>query len=103
MQIFVQLLSGKTVCMDVTNDTLVADVVTHANSVDVKDVADVKDADVEGNIESKPRYHGCIYLRGFYEAEHPMMVQSGEVLPLERLLRELYLKQIIKEIVLLAY
>jgi len=97
MQIFVQLFSGKTVCMDVTNNTRVEDVVTHANSVDV---------DVDGTTESKPRYpryQGCVYLRGFYEAEHPMMVQQGEVLPLERLLRELFLKQIIKEIVLLAY
>jgi hypothetical protein len=85
MQIFIQLLSGKTMSMDVQNNSRVRDVVSYINTL------------------GPEVYQGCLFLRAFYEQEHPMVVQRGEVLPADLLLRDMYVNKIIKEVTLLAY
>lgn len=90
MQIFVRLSTGKTVTMDVTQDTKVADVIQFANMWS-------NDTETE-----RPCYQAMRFSKAFYEEEHPMTVKPGDVLGQELVLRDLYVHGVIKEITLLA-
>lgn len=86
MQIFFQLRSGKTVCVDVNQDASIQSVLDEVNSREDSD------------------YSVCFYKKAFYEEEHPMApsVHAGQVLDPAGKLQDLYEKKIIKEIVLVG-
>lgn len=87
MQIFVQLPSGKTVSVDCSVTTTVADVLNFVNLVHNSDLVPLS---------------VCWYKRAFYEQEHPMTVVPGSVLSNETRLVDLYVHGVIKEITLMA-
>lgn len=84
MQIFVQLPSGKTVSVDCSLTTTVADVMEQVNTVHNSHVS------------------VCWYKKAFYEQEHPMTVFPGFVLSNQTRLVDLYVNGVIKEITLVA-
>ena len=86
MQIFFQLRSGKTVCVDVTQDASIQSIIEEVNHRENAD------------------YSVCFYKKAFYEEEHPMApsVHVGQVLDPAVKLQDLYEKRIIKEIVLVG-
>lgn len=86
MQIFFQLRSGKTVCVDVTQDASIQSVLDEVNNREASD------------------YSVCFYKKAFYEEEHPMVpsLHAGHVLDPAGKLQDLYEKKIIKEIVLVG-
>ena len=87
MQIFVRLATGKTVTMDVSQDTTIGDVIRFANML--------------SNATDCP-YQTMRFSAAFYEEEHPMTVLPGDVLAQELFLRDLYVHGVIKEVTLLA-
>jgi hypothetical protein len=87
MQIFVQLPSGKTVSIDCCLEMTVGMVRKAVNEL---------------HLQGGTPVSLLLYKKAFYEEEHPMKVAHGEVLDLERLLTDLYVNGIIKEITLQA-
>jgi hypothetical protein len=88
MQVFVRLHSGKTVCIDVTADDSVQDVLDKVNE-----------------LWRKPEdrlYKALVFSKAFYAEEHPMTVLMGTVLNNETKLTNLYERGIIKEVVFLV-
>ena len=89
MQIFVKLNSGKTVCMDVTQNTRIEDVLAFINTNHLR--------------EHESPYTTCLFYKAFYEKEHPMAVQANQPLSAHTQLEDLFQKKIIKEITLLTF
>jgi hypothetical protein len=88
MQIFVRLRSGKTVCVDVTKEWAIGNVIEEMNRFHKK----------EGELE----YTRCIYKEAYYGEDHPMNVEPMQKLEPETKLQDLYERKIIKEIVLIS-
>jgi hypothetical protein len=84
MQIFIRLSTGKTITMDVTNDTLLSDVLMYANEYD--------------NASS---YRYLLLIKDYYDNSN-LTVEKNKILELDTSLISLYKDQIIKEIILLA-
>jgi hypothetical protein len=83
MQIFVQLPSGKTVTVNCCLETTVGHVVKIVNAL---------------HLEGRTPVTILVFKKAFYEVEHPMKVEIGQVLSPEKRLTELYVNGIIKEI-----
>ncbi len=84
MQIFVRILSGKTISIDVNKNTLLFDILNYVNEYD-----------------DKNQYQNLIITGEYYE-EHPLVVEKNKILDLNQRLISLYKNKIIKEIVFLA-
>jgi hypothetical protein len=84
MQIFIRLSTGKTITMDVTNDTLLSDVLLYANEYD--------------NASS---YSHLLLIKDYYDNSN-LTVEKNKILELDTSLISLYKDRIIKEIILLA-
>jgi len=84
MQIFVRILSGKTISIDVNENTLLFDILNYVNEYD-----------------DKNQYQNLIITGEYYE-EHPLVVEKNKILDLNQRLISLYKNKIIKEIVFLA-
>lgn len=87
MQIFVQLPSGKTVTVNCSVETTVNDVTKAVSTL---------------HLQGGTPVALMLFKKAFYEEEHPMKVAHGEVLQPDRLLTDLYVNGIIKEITLQA-
>ena len=82
-----QLPSGKTVTLDCCLETTVNDVTKAVNAL---------------HLQGGTPVSLLLFKKAFYEEEHPMKVAHGEVLHPDRLLTDLYVNSIIKEITLQA-
>jgi hypothetical protein len=85
MQIFIRLSTGKTITMDVTNGTLLSDVLQYANEYDTVN-----------------QYHNLLLIKDYYEENSNLTVEKNKILKLDIALISLYKDNIIKEIILIA-
>jgi hypothetical protein len=81
MQIFVRISTGKTITMDVTNNTLLSDILDYVNS--------------------DHQYQNLVLIKVYYD-ETNLTVEKNKILDLNMSLNSLFKNRIIREIILLA-
>jgi hypothetical protein len=89
MQIFIRLSTGKTISMDVTKQTILADVLQYAN--------DYHSAEQSEFIP----YTNLLLLKGYHD-ESNLSVEKNKILNLDISLISLYHNKVIKEVLFMA-
>lgn len=85
MQIFIQLSTGKTISMDVTKETIFAEVLRYVNEY-----------------HTDYQYQNLLFIKDYGDGSYVITADKNKILNLDTSLISLYSNGIIKEILLLA-